>query len=247
MILIDNKEGLVGDFLGTIPAMQALHKDDSDVVVKVHPEAEGLFDLIKGNGLIKFNDSMKNIESKFDKEITFNSSEAFGIANTYNWYMTQAFMKQAGLEVPEIAPKAKLNYGSSSIPVPTVDYLISPFARSLPLDQKWQREKWQELVTKMKDKTFGVLGNYKYDDPMYLNGKNVRLFYSLSFDFLCRLFINSKALISVVTGTSHLAFHLGLKNILLTNQFMTWGNNPEAIKLTRNIHDIQINEVIEKL
>lgn len=246
MILINNSEGLIGDFLGTIPAMQKLAEKDT-VVVKVHPEAKGLFELIETYHLTDKDNIDFFIEPEWDKKITFNSSEAFGIANTHNWYMTQAFMKQAGLEVPKIAPKAKLNYGSSSIPIPPVDYLISPFARSLPLDQKWQREKWQELVSKLKNKTFGVLGNYKYDDPMYLNGSNVRLFYSLSFDTLCKVFKNAGCLISVVTGTSHLAFHLGVKNVLLNNQGFAWGTNPEAICLREYIPNITVEQVIEKL
>lgn len=240
MIFVNSIDGLIGDVLGTYPTLQKLSEKEI-VFVKVHPEVKQMFNLIKTNRL-------QEIETLPSEDIiTLQSQEAFGIANTHNWYMTQAFMKQAGLEVPEIAPKAKLNYDSSSIPVPPVDYLISPFARSLPLDQKWQREKWQELVTKMKNKTFGVLGNYKYDDPMYLNGSNVRSFYSLSFDTLCKVFKNAGCLISVVTGTSHLAFHLGVKNVLLNNQGFTWGTNPEAICLRDYIPNITVEQVIEKL
>lgn len=243
MILINNLEGLIGDFLGTIPAMQKL-SEKNKVVVKFNPEIEGLLDLIQSKNLKKLTAiSIDNI----DKQITFSSSEAFGIATSNNWYMTQAFMKQAGLDIPKIAPKAKLIYNHSTIPIAPIDYLISPFARSLPLDQKWQREKWQDLVKSMPDKKFGVLGNYKYDDPMYVNGRNVRIFYSLSFDVLCRLFKNSGCLISVVTGTSHLAFHLGVKNILLNNQDFAWGTNPEAICIRDYIPDITVEQVKEKL
>lgn len=245
MILIDNKEGLVGDFLGTIPAMQKLSEDDT-VIVKVNQEVEGLFELIKNKDLVNFKELSYDYSDQFHKEITLSSSGAFTLASQNNWYMTQAFIKQAELEVPEVPPKARLRY-ESVLALHPIDYLISPFARSLPLDQKWQRENWQALVNKFPDKTFGVLGNYKYDDPMYVNGKNVHLFYSLSFDVLCKLFKSATALISVVTGTSHLAFHLGVKNILLTNQGMTWGNNPDAIKLTEYIPNITVQQVIEKL
>lgn len=243
MIYINNYEGLIGDFLGTIPAMQKLAEKD-EILVKIQPDIEGLFNLIK-------NDRIKGtFESMTDKNfIKISNVEAFKESGRLNCYMSSAFMVTAGLEYPKQPPKAKLHYemNSFTLPIGPIDYLISPFARSLSEDNKWQREKWQELVKKLPNKTFGVLGNYKYDDPMYINSPNVQNFYSLSFDVLCRLFKNSGALISVVTGTSHLAFHLGVKNILLTNQTMAWGNNPEAIMITDQIPELTVEKVISKL
>lgn len=245
MILIDNKEGLIGDFLGTIPAMQKLAENDC-VLLEYRKEVSGLYNLI-------VNDNLKEKgEVNLDdvRVIILSSSEAFQIAHQKGYYMTQAFMAQAGLDVPEVPPKAKLNYincaplGQQSV----CDYLISPFARSLPEEQKWQEDNWRNLVRSMPHKIFGLLGNSKYDDRLFLiEEPNVIPIFDLNFDTLCGIFKNSECLISIVTGTSHLAFHLGVKNILLTNQNMTWGNNPDAIKITDPIHNITVQQVIDKL
>lgn len=246
MLLIDSKDGLIGDFLGQIPTMQKL-AEKKMIEVKVHPEARDLFSLIETGNLMGTHNVNWFVAPEYDKTITLSSSEAFQLSVKNNWYMSQAFMAQAGLKVSEIAPKAKLNYDGEFFHPQPVDFLISPFARSLPVEQKWQREKWQELVNKLPEKKFGVLGNYKYDDPMYINGNNVTVFFSLQFKHLCSLLKRTGTLISVVTGTSHLAFHLGVKNILLTNQNMAWGNQPDAIKITDNIHDVTVQQVIDKL
>lgn len=246
MILVDNKEGLIGDFLGTIPAMQKLAEKD-EIIVDVRDEVSGLFDLVKDPNIKDYGSIYFQRRPEFN--ITFKSTEAFGISVKYNCYMSQAFYVQAGLEFPRKPPKAKLDFegGTFTLPIGPIDYLISPFARSLPENQKWPQEKWQELIKKLPHKKFGILGNYKYDNPMYINGPNVEKFYSLPFNTLCRLFKNSVALISVVTGTSHLAFHLDVKNILLTNQTMAWGNNPDAIQIEKPIDQISVQEVINKL
>jgi ADP-heptose:LPS heptosyltransferase len=243
MIFIDNKEGLIGDFLGTIPAMQTLAKKEI-VLVKIHPEASGLFQLIKS-------DRISRITSYSDQmnPIILSSSEAFQIAVKKNYYMTQAFMEQAGLQVPIPAPKAKLTYNEEAyLHYEHIDYLLSPFARSLPEEQKWPINKWLELVRTLPGIKFGVLGNSKYDEKnIWLNEKNVVPLYNINFKDLCSIYKKSLGLISVVTGTSHLAFHLGVKNILLTNQNMTWGNNPDAIKITDYIPDITVEQIIDKL
>jgi hypothetical protein len=246
MILIDNKNALIGDFLGSIPAMQEWSKIDI-VLVKIHPEAKHLFNLINNPRIITIDD-FENIED--EHILSLDCSEAFGIAARKNYYMTQAFMEQALLKVPTVPPKAILNYEDSNEPKGyyDIDYLISPFARSLPEDQKWPIDKWLELVRSLPDNIFGVLGNSKYDERnIWKNEKNVVPLYDFDFKTLCRIYRDSECLISVVTGTSHLAFHLSVKNILLTNQNMTWGNNPDAIKITDYIPNITVEQVIDKL
>lgn len=232
----------MGDFLGSIPIMETIALEDNGADVILHHESEDLFTLIPEFYNIKKVDSQKK---GYDKIYKISCSGAFGIGNA-DLYMTQAHFRFLGMKIPDKPPKADLNY-DSQIPIKPIDYLISPFSRSLSNDDKWQKEKWQELVVKLKDKTFGVLGNYKYDDPMYINGPNVTNFYSLEAKTLCKLFKNSKTLISVVTGTSHLAFHLGVRNILLTNQNMNWGNNPEAIMIKQYVPKITVDQIIEKL
>lgn len=242
MILIDNKEGLIGDFLGTIPAMQKLSENEL-VFVRVHPEAKELFELIRSKRLI--DDYVSNAVIEMCKKVTLSSSEAFQIASKKSYYMSQAYMEQAGLEVPEVAPKANLSFKEWEN-VTKCDYILSPFAKSLPPDQKWPREKWQQLVDNLPDKKFVMIGSAS-DDSTFIHGKNVIVELNHPFDYICNLFKYSKGLISVVTGTSHLAFHLGVKNILLSNQQMTWGNQPDAIRINKHIPDITVNEVIEKL
>lgn len=242
MILVDNKEGLIGDFLGTIPAMQKLVEKDL-VIVKIHPEIKSLFELTNLDELdfIRLDD--------LDKMITLSSSEAFQISVKHNCYMTSAFMVQVGFELPKEPPKAILNFNPErKLYHPNIDYLISPFARSLPSEQKWPIENWLELVRSMPAVKFGVLGNEKYDEKyIWKNENNVVPLYNLDFEDMCSIYKDCLALISVVTGTSHLAFHLGVKNILLTNQNMAWGNNPDAIKITDYIPNITVKQVIDQL
>jgi len=246
MIFVDNKNGLIGDVLGTFPTIQTLSKKDT-VIVKVHPESKHLYDLIKSPKILivdSFGDLFDN------KLITLDCSIAFSIAANKNYYMTQAFMEEAELEVPNNPPKAKLSWKSIYISKEQfeIDYLLSPFARSLTEDQKWPIDKWLELVRALPDKKFGVLGNSKYDEKnIWQSEKNVVPLYDFDFGTICTIYKYVKCLISVVTGTSHLAFHLGVKNVLLTNQTMTWGNNPDAIKLTDYIPNITVQQVIEKL
>jgi ADP-heptose:LPS heptosyltransferase len=240
IIIVDNKEGLIGDFLGTIPAMQELAKDNL-VIVKIHPEARGLFSLIRD---LNIEDYGHFIETQPNEYITLSSAEAFQIASRKGYYMSQAYMEQAGLEVPIIPPKANLSYRMEEVPI---EYIISPFARSLPEQQKWPQEKWQLLVDSLPNNKFLLIGNSKFDNKDFIKGSNVSSVFDLPFYILCNIFKKSKALISVVTGTSHLAFHLEVKNILLTNQNMTWGNNPDAIKITKYIPDITVEDIIEKL
>lgn len=242
---IISTDGLIGDFLGQIPTIQKLSEEE-EVLVRIHPESKGLFSLIE-NDRIRQGDFVGR-----EYHIILNSSEAFQIAAKKNYYMTQAFMEQAGLEVSEVPPKAKLNFGQLVINQKRKkkifpDYLVSPFARSLPLEQKWPKEKWQQLVDSLPNKLFGLLGNSKYDNENFITGKNVKNCFDMDFSLLCHFYLRSKGLISVVTGTSHLAFHLGVKNILLTNQGMTWGNNPDAIRITDPIQNITVEQVIEKI
>ena len=248
MVLIDNREGLIGDFLGTVPAMQKI-ATVHECLVRVHPEAKGLFNLIKSDRLKDLDEvdtGFMNVDELH--KFVFSSTHAFTTSCKYNCYMTSAFMIDAGLEMPENPPKARImikgdffNNGSRC------DYYISPFARSLPEEQKWPQEKWLKLVNSMPQYRFGLFGNSKYDDPNYLKAANVLEVFDKPFNDVCDLLVHSKGLISVVTGTSHLAFHLGKRNVLLTSQTMAWGNNPDAIQIKKPIENITVEEVISKL
>lgn len=262
-VLITNPEGLIGDFLGSIPVMQeiALRHDGADVVI--HEEVEGLFNLIPEDYKLRRvvdtgSPRMFGKEESHEGYYNISSSQAFGIGCQAGLYMSQAHFKYFGFDVPEKAPKAHLKYTYNSFHSNKVcDVLVSPFARSLPEDQKWPKEKWFNLFSSNPLVKFGVLGNSKHDDPHYfvekLEGKtylslgNVVNVFNTPFEMLCGIFKDTGILISVVTGTSHLAFHLGVKNILLSSQQMSWGNNPDAIRINKHVPDITVNEVNDKL
>lgn len=235
MIYITNKDGLIGDFLGSIPAMQALAKDHK-LVVEIHPEAEKLVPLIDNPNEIIF--TVNPSGGQIDK--TIYSATAFPIATSNDWYMSQAFMYQLGLPVPSVPPKAKLKYDDISVPI--FDYIISPFARSLPPNQKLYGSVWQDLTNSMPDKKFCVIGNTRHDDLGYLYGPNVSIEYDRPFSYVCNLLTKAKeGLISVVTGTSHLAFHLGVKNWILNNQDFKWGTNPDGISIREAIPQVTVD------
>lgn len=237
MIYISNSEGLIGDFLGTVPAMQELAKSNR-LVVEIHPEAEKLVSIIDNPNDIIF--SINPSGGSVDKLL--NSSKAFSIATANDWYMTQAFMYQVGLPVPLVPPKAILKY--STAPITSYDYIVSPFARSLPSDQKLSRKVWQGLIDSMPNKTFCIIGDTKYNDLGFLQGHNVAIEFDKPFDYVCNLLVSAnEGLISVVTGTSHLAFHLGVKNWILNNQDFKWGTNPDGISIRESIPTITVDSL----
>jgi hypothetical protein len=237
MIYIQNKEELIGDFLGTVPALQELAKTDK-LVVQVTEGSRQLLPIIDNPNDIVFTDVLTG-----EKKYTLDCQPAFSRATGNDWYMSQAFFEQLGLSVPSVAPKAKLKV--EHIDVPIYDYIISPFARSLPEEQKWSRKNWQALIDSMVDKKFCVIGTMKYDERFYLNGsENVDTIFDKNFNYVCNLLLRStRGLISVVTGTSHLAFHLGVKNWILNNQDFKWGTNPDGISIRTPIPQLTVKEV----
>lgn len=243
MIYIKSLDGLIGDFLGSIPAMQTLGKTDK-LVVEIHPEAEKLVSLIDNPDEIVFTVQPSGGHIAH----TIYSATAFPIATSNNWYMSQAFFRQVGLEVPLVPPRAKLT--ECPMTVPEYDYILSPFARSLPDRQKWDRKNWQALVDLMPDKRFCVLGTTLHDDLWFIKGDNVEPNYDFPFQLVCNMLLAStKGLISVVTGTSHLAFHLGVKNWILNNQDFAWGTNPNGISIRNDIPSLfpeKLKEILEE-
>jgi len=228
MTYIQNKDGLIGDFLGSVPAMQELGRRDK-LVVQIHPEALKLVPLIYNPDGIVFTEIATGQVSH-----TIYSATAFQIATAKNLYMSQAFFEQVGLEIPLVAPKADLRL--IEVHTPTYDYIISPFARSLPSSQKLPKSEWKQLVDSMPNKKFCVIGTTVHDDPEFIVGPNVETRFDMDFNYVGSLLRNAtKGLISVVTGTSHLAFHLGVKNWILNNQDFAWGTNPDGVSIRDHI------------
>lgn len=216
-----NPNDLIGDFIGTIPAMQALPAG-TEFIIK-HPMAE-LLELAR---LPRCN------EIGADK--AFDLHGAFALADKKQLHMNQANFHFVGLPVPEEIPRAKLYIKPEVVPV--FDYVLAPFSRSLPPEQKWDH--WQSLVNAMPDKKFALLGNSTYDGEGYVTGDNVTPIFNRSMNYVSNVLLQSGGLISGVTGISHLAFALGVKNWLFFEQG-TWAKSPEAILLPMSTthHDL---------
>jgi hypothetical protein len=221
-MLIKNDNDLIGDFIGTIPAMQAL-----DVTYIIKPN---MVELATMAG-IKYTTVQQDYEKAFDLH------RAFALSCKNNLHMIQANFVELDLPAPCNIPKPELIIREEQTEI--FDYVLSPFSRSLPEDQRWQREKWQELINST-DKTFALIGG-PYDDENYLTGC-VKIF-NKPLNYICNLLLNSKGLISVVTGTSHLAYALSVKNYLFCQQG-AWGKNPEAVQLAdKMISEIDVQTV----
>lgn len=224
---IRNDNDLIGDFIGTIPAMQAL---GAEVIIK--DSMTELFNMAR---------LKRATEESHDK--AFDLHGAFALADRKNLHMIQANYHFVGLDIPADVPRPKLTY--HDFYVRRFDYVLAPFSRSLPKEQLWQREKWQCLVNSMPDKSFCLMGSLVHDDPEYITGKNVTPIFGKSWAYVCNVLKQSQ-LISVVTGLSHLAYALEVKNYLFVNQG-SWGKNPEAVYMDKHIPDIYVQDVMAKL
>lgn len=233
-MIVKNPIGLIGDVLGTFPVLQQLNKDHENFSVIVHEDAKWLYDLVPEINICTC--------PKWDKEL--NLSGAFTMSHQHNIYMTQAHYPFMGYPIPEAPVKAELTV--KEVECFEFDYVIAPFGRSAPDEQKWSNDKWIELMRSMPDKNFLVLGNSKYDKWVNDEPDNMCLGFDFTIQQLCNLLLKSKyGCISIVTGISHLGYHLGVKNYLLANQGMTWGKNPSAILIEDHIPTLSVQTVYD--
>ncbi len=244
-VLIVNHEGLIGDFLGTVPAMQEIAKRHGEVFVIHNDSVTGLFSLIREEYAMKRHLGENAFVS--EKIYDINSTAAFQHASTRGLYMSDAYLSLLGFPVTNKPAKADLLIERKAS-VPSVDFVLAPFSRSLPLEQRWGRGRWQQLVLDLPECRFAILGSSKNDPMNYIHGKNVVNFYDNSFNDVADLLQKSRfGLISVVTGIAHLAFHINVQNYLLTNQGDTWGNNPDATKIRNDLTTLTTDELISFL
>jgi ADP-heptose:LPS heptosyltransferase len=241
MTLLICNDGLIGDFLGVIPVVIDLSKRD-ELQMKIHPEASTVFSMIPK----KYNIKLQEREDAFyDVILQMDISRAFTISSENNYYMSQAHFAFLGLDVPETPLKAELEF--EEIGMEAYDYIIAPFSRSLPANQRWPMEEWQRLVELMPESTFCIIGHER-EPRNFIMGPNVSEMYNEPLVKVINLLKSAKrGMISVVSGPSHLCFHLGVKNYLLTNQDMKWGINPEAITIENYIPELKAEKVIEIL
>ena len=241
MTLLKCSDGLIGDFLGVMPLMADL-RAEGPLEIEIHPEAEALFRLFPKSLDMR----LKRLpDEAYDRVLNLDISAAFTISHQRNYYMSQAHFACLGRPVPDVPPKAALEY--STVEVPVCDYVIAPFSRSLPPQERWPAAQWQDLIDTMPDLQFCLIGHDR-DDPDFVSGPNVTQFFGHPLESLISLLKAArKGLISIVSGPSHLAFHLSVPNVLLTNQHMTWGNNPDAIQIWDPIPKLQARDLIPRL
>jgi hypothetical protein len=225
--------GLIGDTIGTIPAIDYLarerKKKDDTLFVSVHYD---------GRPVLEMAESYQREEWRFAdwkgdgiphgeiKQINLPK-----VANSFGtrMYMTQAYFGGLNLPIPETPPRPKLLIRGADI-VMDGHYGLAPFARSLGPGEKWDRFKWQRLVDSMPDKQFVLYGSHR-DDPEFVTGPNVTPYFDRPLERVCHsMKYLTHGLISVSTGLSHLAYALGVKNYLLIRQG-PFACNPSAIRM----------------
>lgn len=229
-MIIQNPNTLIGDFIGTIPAM-------NELVIK-YPDAE----FISPMGELFDMTGLKRSTSTIP-DILFDLHAAFALASRENLHMIQANYPLVGLAPPMDIPRPKLNV--EDIECPVFDYVIAPFGRSAPAHEKWALDKWQQLINSQPDKKFCVVG-VSPNDPINIF-HDVYIAFDCSMQLLCNLLQKSRhGCISIVTGISHLCYALNVKNYVLFNQG-AWGKNPEASLIQKNIPDITVDDMINFL
>jgi len=240
MTLLICRDGLIGDFTGIIPVMIELAKQD-ELHVSIHPDAEIIFQLIPK----KYNIQPQTPSIKYERILELDILKTYEISKQHNCYMSQAHFAYFDLHVPKPAPRAELEFELTEEPV--YDYIIAPFSRSLPPEQLWKQTNWQKLVDMMPESSFCIIGHAR-DERNFITGPNITEMYNESLLKVMGTFKKlRKGVISIVSGPSHIAFHLGVKNYLLTNQPEAWGNNPDAIKICDYIPELKANKVAEVL
>jgi ADP-heptose:LPS heptosyltransferase len=231
-MIIHNPNTLIGDFIGTIPAMNELAKKYLDAEF-ISPIGE-LFDM---TGLKRSNSDKP--------DMSFDLHGAFALASKENLHMIQANYPLVGLPIPLDIPRPELYVEDTTCPI--FDYIIAPFGRSAPPHEKWSLQNWQQLINSQRDKQFCIVGNSRFDDDSFFTGANVSSAFDCSMRLLCNLLQKSQnGCISIVTGISHLCYALNVKNYVLFNQGM-WGKNPEASLIEKSIPDITVDDMINFL
>lgn len=227
----------MGDFLGVLPVMIQLSKQDL-LHVNIHPESLPLFHLLPKKYRIML---QEREEALYGRKLEIDILKAFALSHQYNCYMSQAHFPCLGLPLPPVPVKAELEFEAMNEPV--YDYVLAPFSRSLPPQQRWAQAQWQRLVQLLPEKSFCIIGHAR-DEKDFVTGDHIAHLYNASMVKLINVLKKARGgLISVVSGPSHLAFHLGVRNYLLTNQPMTWGINPEAVKICDPIGALKAEKV----
>lgn len=238
-MIIENDIALIGDFVGSIPVMMELSKNEQLNVI-ASANNQYLFDLIsKDYNIVRVDKPDFHITKyRFDLEGAFRLA-----SNPDRYYMSQAHFPFFDLPIPNAAPKAALNL--EPLEHEPYDIILAPFSRSLPEDQKWQNQKWIEIVKSFPNLRFALMGTSKHDKP-FINENNCDIVFDLPLPKVAYVISKTRLLLSVVTGLSHISFAVDTLNLILELQGR-WGVHPNAIRIHKNVETITTNEVINKL
>lgn len=239
---------LIGDCLGTIPAVIALAQTVDKLVLVPHPARWDLAEMIPQKHGIQLG-GLHSANIDYTIRVGPDDTEAYFYAHENKLHMTAAHHHFLGLPTPPAPVRPELEF--PDIAVPRYDYILSPFSRSLPEEQLWPAWKWAQLVGMLPKKKFAFFGNPQYDIPgqslvwhMLMVHKNVQPEFGRPLAELANIMQKSGPCISVTNGISHLSFALGTGNILLFGQDTPWGKNPDATIIQGLVPDISVEQVL---
>lgn len=233
-MVLENSIGLIGDLVNTFGILKDLTSSQNVSIIKP-VETDWFYDLITPTVKFKYTES----DSKYS-DLDLGKAFQYGCAN--NLHMSQCYHVQFGLPTPEHPIRPELNV--PDVEVPIYDYILAPFSRSLPEEQKWSLHKWQELGWQLEKQGYSVcvFGNSKYDQSTFglTNEYDRPMNEVLNIIKKCR-----KGVVSIVTGISHLAYAMNTKNILLSGQGDSgWGINPDGYIITGMVCDFTKEQVL---
>lgn len=235
-MIVKNPIGLIGDVLGTFPILQELNRRHENFSVVVDDEIKWVYDLVPEIHLCDCKQAEKEL----------NLSQAFHISQFHGCYMTAAHYPILGMPMPAEPSRAELTV--KEVDVPIYDFVFAPFGRSAPSNQKWSMDQWYELSKLLEGHKIAIVGSSKHDQYEMFYGDFTHE-YDCDAHRLANILLKAKhGCISIVTGISHLCYHLGVKNYLLTNQGDSgWGINPDSVKITNLIPTLTAREVYDRI
>jgi hypothetical protein len=252
MIVKYDNNVFIGDFIGTLPGLLELVKQDtgSDTAYLTFPHhvpdyKHQLIDMLPK----KYKISISNpTDLHYIKHFTFGKAYKWLEVNPpEKGFMVNAFYASFDLTAPEEPVKVELELNEIHNTKISADYALAPFSTSRSNHELWPQNKWQELVNSFPDKTFMLIGSAK-ENGNYVTGPNVINFMGRSMQQLAWALKSVKLLIAIIAGPQHFAFPLSVPTLILSSQKMRWGINPDATEiLVDNVPDISVEQVIETI
>lgn len=242
--------GLIGDTFGTLPlikeiALEAQAKRE-ECFVGCHREAWPIIQLLPKKYQVRnIDDAGEGIGGK---AYVVDLQAAFHFTEKKQVYMTQAYYHTVGRPIPYLPERPELELDESLVEchASVADFGLAPFARSLPPNQRWPKERWQDFVEAFPNRQFLLYGSsHRGDDINLVSGPNVKPYFDHSIEELCLSIRGLRnGLISVSTGPSHIAYAVGTRNYLMINQG-AFAKNPDAVSIEDPVSTLSSQRVID--